>query len=229
MPLSGGCPSVTWFCRSHIALLLSCYFPLSYTALPSSCYFATCHASLPLMLMFCHSHTAVPVRLPASLTLLLYYHADCRCHPTVRLPYFLATLRLLPTVILLCQSCCMPSSCMLLYHYHASCHSHATVLLSSDLQSSLILLCRSHTSFLWSYCFATIMLLLPLSGCLATHAAALPMPYRFAGRNVGRYHSTLPQSCCSPLSCYLATIKLLRDCQGTLPLSCCSVTVILLR
>ena len=97
------------------------------------------------------------------------------------------------------------------------------------LQSSLIVLCCPHASFLWSYRFATLMLLLPLSGCLATHAAVLPTPYRFAGRTVGLSHSTLPQSCCSPLSCHLATIKLLKDCQGTLPLSCCSVTVILLH
>ena len=174
--------------QCHLVLLQSnCFATLMlfstviHNALPPSGYFATCHASLPLMLMFCHSHTALLVRLPASHTLLLYYHAGCHCHPTMRLSYFLATLRLLPAVILLCQSCRMPASCVLLCHYHASCHCHATVLLSSDLQSSLILLCRSHASFLWSYtaltlscycchCQAATPLMLPLCQC---HTALL--------------------------------------------------------
>ena len=100
------------------------------------------------------------------------------------------------------HAACLPVAC-----YFATIMLPATVMrlccCNLTLQNSFILLCRSHASFLWSYCFATIMLLLPLSGCLATHAAALPMPYRFAGRAVGWSHSTLPQLCCSPLSACL--------------------------
>ena len=227
--------NVMWLSQCHLVLPQSYYFTVlmllstviyCFATVMLLCHlscFLTTHADV-LPLSYCFARQAAFQYHTTSL-----YHAGCRCHPTVRLSYFLATLKLLPAVILLCQPCCMPACCVLLCHYHASCQCHTTVLLSSDLQSSLILLCLSHASFLWSYCFATIMLLLPLSGCHATHAAALPMPYRFAGRTAGQSHSTLPQSCRPPLSCYLATIELLRDCQGTLPLSCSSVTVILLR
>ena len=144
-----------------------------------------CHLSCFLMLTFCHLHIALPVRLPASLTLLLYFHAGCRCHLTVRLSYFLATPRLLPAVILLCQSCCMLDSCKLLCHYHASFHCHSTVLrhpISGALPYCFItpsLVSCGHTAFPLSryscHCQAAFLLMLRLCRCYTVLLVALPV------------------------------------------------------
>ena len=97
---------------------------------------------IPLMLAFCPLHTALPVRLPANLTLLLYFRAGCRSHPTLRLSYLLATdfttMMLLATVTWLSQlhlvlplsivwplSCYFPLSYLqhILSGYFATCHA----------------------------------------------------------------------------------------------------------